>query len=820
MAADPGTFWITVYGPDNTNQPTLGHNSPSVVYDWYYDGSAWKICLEGEFSSLKSDIIVSALGFNDYTVTSNDMSGGGSYTITMTQNTPKEFSQFSDGTTTYTIKDSTARSELANKQDTLVSGTNIKTINGNSLLGSGNITIETSSTPNVDDETISYNTNDALQTIAVKNVRDDSTLPIWHGTEYQWNHGDPTTWYYWQSDVVAQWVSGTMPSSTSWRSVTYGNGKFLAISNGSTSVAAYSEDGINWTTTTLPDTSYCNFVTYCNGKFMVFKRSNIVACSEDGVNWTTMTIQGYLNWQSIAYGNGKYVVIAKNSTDGAYSEDGINWTAITLPSKVDWKSVAYGNGKFVAVANSSTVGAYSEDGINWTAITLPNSEVMSVTYGNGKFVAAVYNSETAIYSEDGIHWNSSNEIVTWEAQWNDITYGDGKFVAVEKYCFGISTDGINWTAPSTPNRVSNSSVAYGDGKFVAVANGSDVVTIFSQSYDKCYTDTANPTTTSVVYSEPETVSSYTISSVTSGAITLSNNNTYYYNQAGNSFTYRTIGDAHPDWLSNIDNVGVKIGNTIVATAGGSGSSYTAGDGIDITSDVISVTSNISTGASLGTTAVQPADLATVATSGSYNDLSNKPTIPTVDQTYSSSSTSTNALSHKAVVDAKFLQNTATGSFSISILGGGTTSNGSINIGQFSNILGSYNIAIGNNSGVSLNAQYSIALGSAANTSANYAIQLGRGTNSEANSFYVGLSDSNNYKLLSSDGTIPNTRLNVMTGADGTNAGTKGAVPAPTATDNTKFLRGDGTWAAVSGGGSDVEEYSIAEIEALWDGESE
>ena len=33
--------------------------------------------------------------------------------------------------------------ELNNKQDTLVSGTNIKTINGTSLLGSGNITIET-----------------------------------------------------------------------------------------------------------------------------------------------------------------------------------------------------------------------------------------------------------------------------------------------------------------------------------------------------------------------------------------------------------------------------------------------------------------------------------------------------------------------------------------------------------------------------------------------------------------------------------------------------------------------------------------------------
>ena len=41
----------------------------------------------------------------------------------------------------YNLKDSTARSGLSGKQDTLVSGTNIKTINNTSLLGSGNIDI-------------------------------------------------------------------------------------------------------------------------------------------------------------------------------------------------------------------------------------------------------------------------------------------------------------------------------------------------------------------------------------------------------------------------------------------------------------------------------------------------------------------------------------------------------------------------------------------------------------------------------------------------------------------------------------------------------
>lgn len=45
-------------------------------------------------------------------------------------------------------------------------------------------------------------------------------------------------------------------------------------------------------------------------------------------------------------------------------------------------------------------------------------------------------------------------------------------------------------------------------------------------------------------------------------------------------------------------------------------------------DTISDLSTIRSGAALGATAVQPGSLATVATSGSYNDLSNKPDIPT------------------------------------------------------------------------------------------------------------------------------------------------------------------------------------------------
>jgi len=54
-------------------------------------------------------------------------------------------------------------------------------------------------------------------------------------------------------------------------------------------------------------------------------------------------------------------------------------------------------------------------------------------------------------------------------------------------------------------------------------------------------------------------------------------------------------------------------------------------------------------------------------------------------------------------------------------------------------------------------------------------------------------------IVSSGGTSPAISINDFTGANGTTAGTKGAVPAPAAADNVKYLKGDGTWATIPSG---------------------
>jgi len=59
---------------------------------------------------------------------------------------PTTLSQLSEDTTHRTVSDA-EKTTWGNKQDTLVSGTNIKTINNQSILGAGNINIQGSYTP-------------------------------------------------------------------------------------------------------------------------------------------------------------------------------------------------------------------------------------------------------------------------------------------------------------------------------------------------------------------------------------------------------------------------------------------------------------------------------------------------------------------------------------------------------------------------------------------------------------------------------------------------------------------------------------------------
>lgn len=125
----------------------------------------------------------------------------------------------------------------------------------------------------------------------------------------------------------------------------------------------------------------------------------------------------------------------------------------------------------------------------------------------------------------------------------------------------------------------------------------------------------------------------------------------------------------------------------------------------------------------------------------YSDI---PTVPTTDQTYDG--ISSNPQSGIAIAGAKFIQNTATGTGSITIGGTANSNNYGVNIGTFSGASGAFATAIG----------------AQAEANAEAAIQIGSGTNSNAATMAIGFEYNGNvyhYKLLEgTTGLIPDARI--------------------------------------------------------------
>ena len=59
-------------------------------------------------------------------------------------------------------------------------------------------------------------------------------------------------------------------------------------------------------------------------------------------------------------------------------------------------------------------------------------------------------------------------------------------------------------------------------------------------------------------------------------------------------------------------------------------------------------------------------------------------------------------------------------------------------------------------------------------------------------------------------SLPEAVVSSMSGATADKSGSAGLVPAPQAGDHNKFLRGDGTWAEVTGGNVDLTNYVTQE----------
>lgn len=509
-------------------------------------------------------------------------------------------------------------SQLEAKQDILVSGTNLKTINNQSLLGSGNIEIESGST--TAEEIV--NVNEAPGAI--------SPLKVWQGSEQEYNQYELTTWKNWKTDTVINTSEGIVPfynSSHQSYAKTYNNKQYFIGRNESSQWTLFStEDGKTFTEIkvfnngedidnnaqfTYDDINDIYYI-YKSGSSFIYTSSNLVDWDSHSV--TTPSTTGYrtgfecINGMLIMFSHNTsvwYQYYLAKSTDG-----GITWVE-TLDNTI--RNAGYYmtkvNGFLVILGGSyseSYKGTcyYSSDGNTWRGSTFngttsPGSTNQCICYANGKYTLG---GATIWESTDLATWTYVTSISGYaagEMNKNRLAY-NGKFYFMifdNGRAYAYSSDGLNWTTVDTGTTNAIENLFYGSDGFVYYTyvqgwGGGLRSNICDFIEKKCYTLDSEPTTSSVIYSEPSVGSQLTVTSVGVDSITLSDGYVYNRNSGSDTNTYRSVGEVHPNYLCNINNVGVKIGNTFIADAtdiSGLQPLLTAGNGMSIVGNTISTT---------------------------------------------------------------------------------------------------------------------------------------------------------------------------------------------------------------------------------------
>ena len=271
------------------------------------------------------------------------------------------------------------------------------------------------------------------------------------------------------------WQNFSLPTDRSWKSVAYGNGKWIAVASGS-SVGAISTDGYVWNILTLPGNVPWNNVVYGNGTFIISAlNSTVIATSEDGTTWTLRTLPNGVTWQDMVYGNGTFMAIGTSQgfVRTSSSADGITWyglvNLVTFGPPESIK-IHFGGGSFIATystSGSNVIHRSTDNGNTWvlSPTITPNNAAIDGAYGNGIFV--LIGNNLLLTSTGLISWTTGS-IPSYN--WNSVAFGNNRFVAFADGAnvAAISSNGTAWTLVNLPTNTFWQDVSYGDNKFVAI----------------------------------------------------------------------------------------------------------------------------------------------------------------------------------------------------------------------------------------------------------------------------------------------------------------------------------------------------------------
>jgi hypothetical protein len=167
-----------------------------------------------------------------------------------------------------------------------------------------------------------------------------------------------------------------------------------------TNVLYYSYNGLDWNTTILPRVGLWRSLSYGNGKFIIINVyvSGISAYSDNGIDWVDWEQLSTIRKTVSVFGNGKWAISYTYMNNGTeligivYSSNLIDWTTITLPQPPSpdkhWGGgLIFKAGLFFIISGTGWYVMYSSDLVNWEEMLPRNLTVYSgVVYGDGKFV--------------------------------------------------------------------------------------------------------------------------------------------------------------------------------------------------------------------------------------------------------------------------------------------------------------------------------------------------------------------------------------------------------------------------------------------------
>jgi hypothetical protein len=164
------------------------------------------------------------------------------------------------------------------------------------------------------------------------------------------------------------------------------NGTFTpagsAFTNDANAVALLHFDGANTSTTmsnAIPAGTYAA-MTFGNGRFVAITTGGTAAAySTNGITWTASTLPSSTTWTSIAFGQSMFVAVSNTSSVSAYSQDGATWYAGNMAIYAD--KISYGQGVFIALSSAGSSGWTSEDGSNWLNQTVTNDGYGAIAFG-------------------------------------------------------------------------------------------------------------------------------------------------------------------------------------------------------------------------------------------------------------------------------------------------------------------------------------------------------------------------------------------------------------------------------------------------------